>query len=383
MTTETLSSASSTEAVAEQVRSTKGPLQIVGGGTHTVGRTNGTTLSLADLTGITLYEPGAMTMVARAGTTVAEINQTLATEGQRLAFEPADWRGVLGSRGDSTIGGLAAANVSGPRRVQVGACRDHMIGVEFVDGMGRVLKNGGRVMKNVTGYDLVKLLCGSRGTLGILTELSFKVSAIPETEVTLVHEGLDGAAAVAKLCEAMGTPFDLSGSAHIAFAGSAKTCVRIEGLEASVMYRRAALLEDVCCDFEVLEDEASAAIWADVRDLSAFSQHEGSVWRVSLKPTDAPVLIDKLSDSGITYDTIYDWSGGLVWLLIQSDHSSASTLIRDTAQQLKGHATLMRCVPSLEDVPTFQPQHAVIQNIETGLRSKFDPRGILSPGLMD
>lgn len=383
MTTETLSSVSSTEAVAEQLRSAKGPLQIVGGGTHTVGRTSGNTLSLADLTGVTLYEPGAMTMVARAGTTVAEINQTLATEGQRLAFEPADWRGVLGTQGVSTIGGLAAANVSGPRRVQVGACRDHMIGVEFVDGMGRVLKNGGRVMKNVTGYDLVKLLCGSRGTLGVLTELSFKVSAIPEAEVTLMLEGLDDVAAVAKLCEAMGTPYDLSGSAHIAVAGSAKTCVRIEGLEASVKYRRDALLEDVCCDFEVLEGEASAAIWADIRDVSEFSQKEGAVWRVSLKPTDAPALTGKLTDNGIAFDAIYDWSGGLIWLLIQSEHSTAATLIRDTAEQLKGHSTLMRRVPSLEDVPAFQPQHAVLQNIETGLRSKFDPRGILTPGLMD
>jgi len=238
-------------------------------------------------------------------------------------------------------------------------------------------------MKNVTGYDLVKLLCGSRGTLGVLTELSFKVSAIPEAEVTLIQEGLDDSAAVAKLCEAMGTPFDLSGSAHIAVAGSAKTCVRIEGLEASVKYRRDALLEEVCRDFEVLDGEASAAIWADIRDVSEFSQKEGAVWRVSLKPTDAPALTGKLTGNGISFDAIYDWSGGLVWLLIQSEHSASAKLIRDTAKQLKGHSTLMRCVPSLEDVPAFQPQQTVIQTIEAGLRSKFDPRGILTPGLMD
>jgi glycolate oxidase FAD binding subunit len=382
MTIEPSSSAVSAEAIADQVRSAQHPLRIVGGGTRAVGTSSGDALSLAALTDITLYEPGAMTMVARAGTSVAQINRTLAAEGQRLAFEPADWRGLLGTSGESTIGGLAAANVSGPRRIQVGACRDHMIGVEFVDGAGRVLKNGGRVMKNVTGYDLVKLLCGSWGTLGVLTELSFKVAAIPETEVTLVHEGLGVDAAIAKLCEAMGTPYDLSGSAHIAAAGAAKTCVRIEGLSSSVMYRRDALLQETCAGFDVLEGEASAALWADIRDVSAFSQREGAVWRVSLKPTDAPAFTTTLTNAGIACDAIYDWSGGLIWLLVRSEQSTAAALIRDTLKSLKGHATLMRTAPSLESVSTFQPQAAIIQNLEAGLRSKFDPRGILNPGLM-
>jgi glycolate oxidase FAD binding subunit len=383
MTSDSLAPATSADAIAEQVRSAKGPLRIAGGNTRQVGTSSGDLLSVAALTGITLYEPGAMTMVARAGTTVSEINQTLAAEGQRLAFEPADWRGLLGTRGDSTIGGLAAANISGPRRVQVGACRDHMIGVEFVDGDGRILKNGGRVMKNVTGYDLVKLLCGSWGTLGVLTELSFKVAAVPEAEVTLVKEGLNDEAAVAKLCEAMGTPYDLSASAHIATDNSTKTCVRIEGLEASVMYRRDALLEDVCAGFEVLEGDASAALWTSIRDVTPFAQSDGAVWRASVKPTDAPVLTGKLSDAGITHQTIYDWSGGLVWLLIQSEQSTAASVIRDSVSTLKGHATLIRTAPSLESVPTFQPQASIIQNIEAGLRRQFDPRGVLNPGLMD
>jgi len=321
MTSDSLAPATSADAIAEQVRSAKGPLRIAGGNTRQVGTSSGDLLSVAALTGITLYEPGAMTMVARAGTTVSEINQTLAAEGQRLAFEPADWRGLL--------------------------------------------------------------LCGSWGTLGVLTELSFKVAAVPEAEVTLVKEGLNDEAAVAKLCEAMGTPYDLSASAHIATDNSTKTCVRIEGLEASVMYRRDALLEDVCAGFEVLEGDASAALWTSIRDVTPFAQSDGAVWRASVKPTDAPVLTGKLSDAGITHQTIYDWSGGLVWLLIQSEQSTAASVIRDSVSTLKGHATLIRTAPSLESVPTFQPQASIIQNIEAGLRRQFDPRGVLNPGLMD
>ncbi len=383
MTTESLSPATSVEAVADQVRTAAGPLHIVGGGTHMMCKSSNPALSLAALTGITLYEPGAMTMVARAGTPINEINDALAGEGQRLAFEPADWRGLLGTQGESTIGGVAAANISGPRRIQVGACRDHMIGVEFVDGTGRILKNGGRVMKNVTGYDLVKLMCGSWGTLGVLTELSFKVAAIPETEVTLVREGISDDAAVARLCEAMGTPYDLSGSAHLAISGNTKTCVRIEGLAASVSYRRDALLEEVCAGFEVLEGAASSELWNSIRDVSAFAQSDGAVWRASLKPTDAPALTAKMTEAGVNFDAIYDWSGGLVWLLVHSDQSAAASLIRNTVDSLKGHATLIRSAPSLQDVPRFQPQHSILRNIEAGLRSKFDPRGILNQGFMD
>ena len=156
-----------------------------------------------------------------------------------------------------------------------------------------------------------------------------------------------------------------------------------QGPEASVKYRRDALLEDVCSGFDVLEGAQSAALWTNIRDVSEFSQKEGSVWRASLKPTDAPALTARLTDTGVAFEDIYDWSGGLVWLLIQSEQLAAATTIRDTVHSLKGHATLMRSLPVLDDIPTFQPQHEMIENIEAGLRSKFDPRGILNPGLMD
>ncbi len=187
------------EELSAIIAGAKAPLRIVGGGTRPVGRpVAGNILETSGIAGISLYEPGALTIVARAGTPLAEVEAALAVEGQRLAFEPADWRGLLGTTGEPTLGGMVAANVSGPRRVQAGACRDALLGVRFVDGTGAVVKNGGRVMKNVTGYDLVKLMAGAWGTLGVLTEVSLKVLPAPESVAVLVLEGLDDRAALAR-----------------------------------------------------------------------------------------------------------------------------------------------------------------------------------------
>jgi glycolate oxidase FAD binding subunit len=174
--------------LAQIVADAKAPLAIHGGGTRGVA-VDGDALSTANLSGIELYEPGALTIVVKAGTPVAEVDAALAIEGQRLAFEPMDHRGLLGATGTPTMGGLIAANISGPRRIQAGAARDFALGVRFVDGRGEIIKNGGRVMKNVTGYDLVKLMSGSHGTLGVLTEVSLKVLPMPETEATLLLHG--------------------------------------------------------------------------------------------------------------------------------------------------------------------------------------------------
>ncbi|WP_374375088.1 FAD-binding protein, partial [Tabrizicola sp.] len=216
-----------TEAeLAEMVAGAISPLLLRGGGTRTLGHAMGEVLETGGLTGVDLYEPGALTLVVRAGTPLAEVEAVLAAERQRLAFEVPDLRGLLGREGVSTIGGVVATNASGPRRVQVGACRDACLGVRFVDGMGTVVKNGGRVMKNVTGYDLVKLLAGSRGVLGVLTEVSLKVQALPEAEATLVVEGLDDAAGLAALRSALGSPFDVSGAAR----HTGQSLIRVEGM---------------------------------------------------------------------------------------------------------------------------------------------------------
>ena len=244
----------SEQDLSDLIQAAEGPIRIVGGGTRDIGApVEGTPVSTAGLSGVTLYEPGALTLVAQAGTPLEEIDALLAKEGQRLAFEPSDLRGLLGTEGASTIGGVVATNASGPRRIQVGAARDFCLGVRFVDGAGRVLKNGGRVMKNVTGYDLVKLMAGSWGTLGVMTEVSMKVMAIPETETTLVGKGQSAVQAVESLSAALGSPFDVTGAAF----SEGKTFVRIEGLEASVAYRAAELANGALAGFQPVSGAAS------------------------------------------------------------------------------------------------------------------------------
>ena len=203
-------------ALVAALRETAEPLQIMGGGTRPIGNiAPAKILSTSRLQGITLYEPGAMTLVAKSGTTIEEIETILTAEKQRLAFEPMDHRAILRTSGHPTLGGVIAANVSGPRRIQVGAARDFALGVTFVDGTGQVLSNGGRVMKNVTGYDLVKLMSGSWGTLGVLTEVALKVLPIAETQATLNVHVATWADAVACMSAALGTPFDVSGAATV------------------------------------------------------------------------------------------------------------------------------------------------------------------------
>jgi glycolate oxidase FAD binding subunit len=297
------------------------------------------------------------------------VQARLAAENQRLAFEPMDHRALLGTSGEPTIGGMVAANVSGPRRISVGACRDFMLGVRFVDGAGNIVKNGGRVMKNVTGYDLVKLLTGSYGTLGVLTEVSLKVLPDVETQATLMLDGLDDATAVAAMAAAMSSPFEVTGAAHDPAAG--KTLLRLEGFAASVAYRAqslAALLRPFGA-VTVKDDAADvAAIWAAVRDVTAFAGQEGDVWRLSVKASDAPALVAKANARAV----IYDWAGGLVWLLTEGD-------LRARLGAFAGHATLIR---GTADLPVFQPEPASVAALTAGLRAKFDPRGILNPGMM-
>jgi len=347
------------------------PLRLIGGGTRTLwfGKA-ADVLDCSALSGITLYEPGALTLVAGAGTPLAGVEQALAAEGQRLPFEVPDLRGLLETAGVSTLGGVVAANASGPRRLQAGACRDSLIGLRFVDGRGLVVKNGGRVMKNVTGYDLVKLLAGSHGTLGVLTEVSFKLLPVPETSATLVLRGLDDASAVQALAAALGSPFEVTGAAHWPGEG---TFLRIEGFAASVAYRRGRLAR-LLAPFgpvDIWDAEETAQHWQAIRDVAPFQGRPGDVWKLSVKPSDAPGLVARLGAEAV----LYDWGGGLVWVRM-----APGTDLRARLGAFEGHATLIRA-----DAPTaavFQPQPAPLAALAAALRRTFDPRGILNPGLM-
>ena len=367
---------SSEEELSGVVRDATGPLCIRGGGTRDIGRpAPGAVIDVSGIAGIRIYEPGALTLVAGAGTPLAEVEAALAAEGQRLAFEPADWRGLLGTEGVPTLGGMVASNASGPRRVQAGACRDALLGVRFVDGAGAIVKNGGRVMKNVTGYDLARLMAGSWGTLGIMTEVSLKVLPAPEAAATLVMTGLDDAQALRAMTAALQSPFDVSGAAH----GDIGTLIRVEGFSQSVAYRSGKLAQMLAPFGAVTverDGESVAALWRDVRDLAPFRGTPGDVWRFSVKPSDAPALVDGLRRAGPVERVLYDWGGGLVWV-----ETAPGRDLRP--ERLEGHATLMRAsTETRARIAPFQPESAPVAAIAAGLRARFDPRGILNPGRM-
>ncbi|WP_333817794.1 FAD-binding protein [Tabrizicola sp.] len=355
-----------TEAeLVEAVAGATGPLLLRGGGTRTLGHAMGEVLETGGLTGVELYEPGALTLVVRAGTPLAEVDRVLAGERQRLAFEPPDLRGLLGREGVSTIGGVLAANASGPRRVQAGAARDAALGVRFVDGTGTVVKNGGRVMKNVTGYDLVKLLAGSRGVLGVLSEVGFKVQALPEAEATLVIEGLSDEAGLKALRVALGSPFDISGAAR----HSGRSLIRVEGMAGSVAYRTGQLRDRMGGEVTVAEGEASAALWREVRDVVPLQGKPGEVWRIATLPTAAAEIVAVLGG-----EALWDWGGGLIWLLLDPGRGAEVA----AAVAGRGHATRVLG----QGGPVFPPEAPEVAVLAAGLKAKFDPRGILNAGMM-
>jgi glycolate oxidase FAD binding subunit len=357
-------------------------------------------LDLSALSGVTLYEPEELVLSAKAGTPMADLEALLDRHNQMFAFEPMDFGPLYGAgRGRGTIGGALAANSSGPRRIKAGAARDHILGVSAVSGRGEAFKSGGRVVKNVTGYDLSKGLAGSWGTLAVVTDATFKVLPKPETVTTLVVAGLDDLTAITALCKAMGTALDVSGAAHLpeavaaevpdatfASGGRAATLLRLEGFAPSVDFRAQKLTSAVgrLGEVTVLEAEASAAIWRAVRDAEPFGSTTHPVWRVSVAPSAGTTVIGALKDNHpIRY--FYDWSGGLIWIEAADagPHGLAREIRTAVAAVGGGHATLMRGNPALRAaVPPFEPQPGPLAALAARLKEQFDPRGILNPGRM-
>lgn len=354
------------DELADLVRAARGPLSVRGGGTRGGGG-RGEVLTTAGIAGIVLHEPGALTLVARAGTALSAVEDVLAAQGQRLAFEAPDLRGLLGTEGESTIGGVIATNASGPRRVQAGAARDFLLGVRFVDGTGAVVKNGGRVMKNVTGYDLVKLMAGSRGELGVITEVALKVLPVPAATATL-SVATGEATALAALTAALSSPFDVTGAACLPGRGA---LVRIEGFAASVDYR-AGRLRDLLSrhgSVEVETDPArNAALWKAVRDVEPFHGKRGDIWRISVRPSHGIEAARRLGAVGL----LFDWGGGLVWALMPEGTDARARL-----DGLPGHATLVRAAPeTTARIGARPPESPAVEALIQGLRTRFDPRGL-------
>jgi glycolate oxidase FAD binding subunit len=373
-------------------------LEIVGQGSKRgIGRPSQTdlTLDLCGLAGLTLYEPEELVLSAKAGTPLAEIEALVAQNGQQLAFEPMDYGPLFGrERGRGTIGGALAANLSGPRRIKAGAARDHFLGFSALSGRGETFKSGGRVVKNVSGYDLCKLLAGSFGTLAAMTHVTIKTLPRPETEQTLLIHALDDAAAIMAMSAGMNSLAEISGAAHLPRqtagrvlqgAGGAVTALRIEGVSPSVLHRKRIL--EALFDrhsLSTLDGDQSRAFWRDIRDAAVFAGDEtdSALWRISTAPANGAALAAGLS-MNTEADVLYDWAGGLVWAALPSQGDAGAALVRASLGTRGGHATLVRAPAAVRAaVDVFQPQEPVLAALSKRVKEGFDPRGVLNPGRM-
>lgn len=354
-------------------------------------------LDLSRLSGITLYEPEELVLAARAGTPLAEIEAVLSSHRQMLAFEPPDLGPLYGGKaGAATLGGAIACNLSGPRRLTAGAARDHVLGVRGVTGRGELVKAGGRVVKNVTGYDLSKLMAGSFGTLAALTEITVKVLPAPEATRTLLVSGLDAGLALDAMTRALAGPHEVSGAAHLppgiaartgiegAFrTGVSVTALRLEGPAPSVA-ARSAELRTLLADFGPVEEadgSLSRALWAALGGAAPFAGGDGAVWRLSLPPAAAAHVVAALE--ALDAECWMDWGGGLVWARLPEGQDARHQRLRATLAVCGGHATLVRAAADIRArVPVFHPQADVVAALAQRVKDAFDPMHILNPGRM-
>jgi glycolate oxidase FAD binding subunit len=312
-------------------------------------------LDMTGFSGVVDYDPAELVLTAGAGAPLAEIEALVASKGQMLAFEP---HGAPGS----TIGGVAAAGVSGSRRVSRGAVRDHLLGFKAVSGRGEAFVGGAKVVKNVTGYDLPKLACGSWGRLFALTEVTLKVLPRPPEQVTLAAEGLDAAGAVALMARALGSQAD------VAAAGSADgvTALRLEGFGPSVAARRTLL--EAMAPLRVLSDAEAEVFWSTLRSPLPDA---AVLWRLSLPPGRAAEVVDKRLGPWLM-----DWGGARLWLACED-----AGAVRAAAEAVGGHAMLARAPETLRrTVPALHPQPAPVMALEARLRRAFDPMGVFETG---
>jgi glycolate oxidase FAD binding subunit len=378
-------------------------LDVIGSGSkRDVGRPTQTdaTLDLSGLTGVTLYEPEELVLSARAGTPLAEIEALLASCNQELAFEPMDYGPLLGTAsGHGTIGGTLATNLSGPRRFKAGAARDHFLGVTAISGRGEVFKSGGRVVKNVTGYDLCKLLAGSWGTLAAMTDMTVKTLPRAETEATLLVVGLDDARAIEALAMALRSACDLSGAAHLSRPVAARlpgdlglsqavTAMRLEGVERSVSHRMGALeaLMRPRGPLLLLEARQSRTVWQAIREAAGFAASGPAggriIWRISTAPAHGAKLGRELAAKA-DVELAYDWGGGLIWAALAPSDDGGERIVRAAVTSSGGHALLVRAPAAVRArVPVFEPQAGPLAALTGRVKESFDPGRVLNPGRM-
>src|SRR5580704_527162 len=391
------------EAAVQWALAGRKSIEIVGHGTkRALGRPAqvDATLDLSALKGVTLYEPEELVLSARAGTPLCEIEALLDAKAQQLAFEPMDYGPLLGGApGEATIGGALAANLSGPRRIKAGAARDHFLGFTAVSGRGETFKSGGRVVKNVTGYDLCKLMAGSWGTLAAMTDVTVKTLPRPETEATVLVLGLDAERAGKAMAAAMGSSCDVSGAAHLSAdlavrasddlaVGHSVTALRLEGVAPSVVHRKGAL-EDVLKPFGTLaslDAAQSRRVWRAIRDVLAFAADGPSgrrlVWRLSTAPMQGAAAARMIAQKADA-EFLHDWAGGLVWAALAPSDDAGAAAVRGAIAACGGHATLIRAPAALRAaVGAFAPQPDGLAALHKRVKEGFDPQGVLGPGRM-
>lgn len=394
------------EQVRDAVRwaaSNETPIELIGHGSKRgLGRPGNVshTLDVSALSGITLYEQEELVLTAGAGTSLSLIEETVAASDQQLAFEPPDLSHLLGhDGGKGTLGGTMACNLSGPRRIKAGAARDHFLGFKAVSGRGEDYKSGGRVVKNVTGYDLCKLLAGSWGTLGVMTELTIKILPTPEKTRTVLIMALDGSQAVAALTRAFHSPHDVTGGAwmpqnlaaksnasYVRDANASVAAIRVEGPGPSVEYRCRALRDELGAfgPTEELHGHNSGRFWTEVRDVLPFAEPGDTrpVWRISVPPQAGAKLAADLSTDPAA-DAFLDWGGGLIWMATPDADITSAQALRAGVAESGGHATLIRAPEELRAaLPVFHPQSDGLAKLSARIKDSFDPLGVLNPGRM-
>ncbi len=351
-------------------------------------------LSLAACAGITLHSPQELVIGAKAGTRMSEIAAAVAAHGQHIISEPPDFSGLFGGGAAQTLGGVVAANLSGPRRVAWGATRDHVLGVRAVNGQGELVRSGGRVLKNVTGLDLCKLLAGSHGTLAVLTEITLKVLPAPERRGTVVLPGLDATQGVAALSAALGSPYGVSAAAYLpaeaasqvpalAWLGGPVAIARVEDFATSVAYRTDRLRAELASfgRAEILDDAASVAAWAAVRDAVPLHGETGAIWRVSVRPSAGPAVAESVARA-FAANWFLDWGGGLVWIAGPAT-AAAHEAVMAAAKAGGGTWLLLRAPEGLRaSVAVIPPEPPALARITAAVKAAFDPKGILNPGRM-
>jgi glycolate oxidase FAD binding subunit len=359
--------------VAAIVAAAVQPLEPIGGGSkRQIGKPiEAELLDLGALAGITGYEPAELVLTAGAATPLTTIERALADHNQRLAFEPPDFGRLLGNGRPQTIGGILATNLAGSRRLTAGAARDHFLGFKAVTGRGEPFKAGGKVVKNVTGYDLPKLLAGSWGTLAVLTEVTIRVAPAPELDRTLVIAGGSVGECLAQIGQAMRSAHDVSAAAVDPDRGS---LLRLEGFAASVEARTRALCAELRCDTAaVLEGDFSRDCWHAVASGAALAE-SAVVWRISVAASNALAVLERLEPDRY----LLDWGGGLILAGYETVDAA-----RVRGAFTDGHALLLKAPRAARaTAAVFQPQPPGVAAVAARLRSAFDPRGILSPGRM-